>query len=200
MLLDEKIADIINNAYTVRTKIASKYLKGTNLYGSQDATLGIYFDMLVTAISVQGLGENFKLELYKKLMGLLRDNKLGASSFGVAPNPPGTGLAFYYGSADYDIPVVDIQAYLTRDISIKKNKAYRFSPTLEVFILAYPVSYGTLGSILDQNQFETKPGWDVTTESFTIDGIPVDYFVWRFKTITRQVNFINNFIFEVAVP
>ena len=196
MLLDKKIANIINNAGTVRTNIASKYLKGISLYGKQDTTLGIYFDMLVTAISVQGLEDNFKLELYKKFTGLFRDNVLLFPPSDLAPvPPPREDLAFYYGSADYTISVVDIQAYLTRDVSPKTDKSYTFNPVLEVFILAYPVSYGSLRSITDPNQFETISGWDVTIEPFIINENTVDYYVWRFKNITSQVNFINNFIF-----
>lgn len=195
MLLDYKIASIIEQQPGVKMKILDRYIKGLNLYGKQDAVLGTYFDMLVTAISVIGLGDNFKLELYKKITSLFRDNSILITTSSAPAVPPGTGLAFYYGSGSYDITVEEIQTLLTRDISFKANKSYKFSPDIQVFIFAYPESYGMLDKILDQNQFDTTPGWDVTLEIFTIDGAPVDYYVWKFRNVTKQLNFINSFIF-----
>ncbi len=194
-MLDYNIDTILKNAPLARMRIIDRYIKNLSLYGKQDPVLGVYLDMLLTTLSMVGLGDNFRLELYKKTTALLRDNSILKLTPATPRNPAGTGLAFYYGSGPLNMTPEELQSLLSRDISFKENKSYKFSPTLERFIFAYPTVYNLLDSIEDQNGFNTLDGWGVRTADFTIDGELVSYYVMEFNHITTQLDFVNTFIF-----
>ncbi len=103
---------------------------------------------------------------------------------------------FYYGvHAVTPLDESDILG-LTKIIKVKSNTATVTSPTVQTYVIAYPLSYGALTSILDKNGFETIADYNVYTVSVSgLDGNPVDYKVYQLDHITTQVAFTNTYIF-----
>ena len=107
---------------------------------------------------------------------------------------------FYYGSGAKGLTVGQIQQ-LTKHIVNRSDKTWNFNPSSQVYYFAYPKSYGLLSSILDPNGFEIKSDFDVRTETFTTNGtyfrntVPVEYYVYEFKNLTTQTNFVITFKF-----
>lgn len=189
-MLDFKINYILEREDEIFEKLLTRYDKNLSLRGVQDMTLGIYLKILIYTLRLTYLGDNTRLELYKKLLEALRKNGL---IFRIPePDLPEASYPYYYGVGDPALTPTQIQA-LTTDLTPKEDKSYLFSLTAQVYYVAYPAYYGNLVSILDNNQFETLPGWDIRTENFTMGVNSVSYFIYEFKYITTQVGFTNTF-------
>lgn len=189
-MIDTKIDYIVDRKTEILNKLLLRYDKNLLLTGKQDGTLGLYIDMLIYTLTLTSLGDNTRLELYKKLVEALRKNNL---MFRI-PEPPTDVLPYpyYYGSGAQGLTPVQIQA-LTADLSTRGDKSYLFNPTIEVYYIAYPAAYGHLTSIIDNNGFETLPGWTASLENFTESTLSISYYIYEFNNLTTQVDFTNTF-------
>ena len=90
--------------------------------------------------------------------------------------------AFFYGKTA-GTSISDFTG-LTKDISKKGQKKYKFTTNNEHMVIAYDASYGDLTSILDPNSFEVISGW--TKSSLTVDGF--NYYVWIADSATTDTD------------
>ena len=75
---------------------------------------------------------------------------------------------FYYGSIQPNATLNgDLIKSLTKKVEQKGNKTYSYTTNNECMVIAYPVSYGTISKILDQNSFDV-------TSSFNLSGVVVN--------------------------
>lgn len=190
-MLDSKIDFIVLNEDNILNEVLNRYMVNLSLLGFQDTILGINIKIIIRLLQVSFLGDTIRLELYKKLNNILIENNL-ISMLTRTKCPTPAGSPYYYGVGAPGLDESEIQN-LNIDISEKSDKTYTYSPTMEVFYVSYPKDYGLLTSILDNNGFETLPGWTQTEVTFVLGGVPIDYYVYEFNNLTTQVNFTNTF-------
>jgi hypothetical protein len=194
-MLDIKVKYVLEQAPTILRTINDRYGKNLDLYGIQDPTLGVYFDMLIAALKLSQLsdpvkmGYNLTLELYKKVAAVLRDNGLALIIPPAVPIPPSAMYPTFYGVFAKNLPASNIPFVLTADNSAQSNKNYFMSPDFEVYYFASPVEYGPLVNIKDQNQFDVTPGFLVRTENIIIGVDLIPYYIYEFKNFTTQSGF-----------
>lgn len=90
---------------------------------------------------------------------------------------------YYYGVGAPSLSAASV-AGLTKQIITDQSSANRsFTPSVgNVYYFAYPASYGSLTSILDQNGFETIADWTLRTENITgLDASAVSYKIYEFN-------------------
>lgn len=94
---------------------------------------------------------------------------------------------YYYGIGTAGLSAASVAA-LTKDIVVEStNKSVSYGATSsEVYYFAYPASYGTLSSILDENGFETIADWTLTVDNITgLDATAQSYNIYEFNnTVT----------------
>ena len=73
---------------------------------------------------------------------------------------------------------------LTKSVTAKVQKSFKFTTNNEYMVFAYDSSYGNLSSILDPNGFETISGWNKST--VVVDGF--SYFVYVSADPTTDTN------------
>jgi hypothetical protein len=101
---------------------------------------------------------------------------------------------YYIGSLTNATPISSDITALTKLVKTKSNTTQAFTTTNGRFCISYPQSYGALTSILDQNNFETIGGYNLTVVNITgLNGVSVAYNVYTLATITTQTNFTNTF-------
>ena len=86
-----------------------------------------------------------------------------------------------------DITVTDVTS-MTKDISAKGTKTYKYTSNNLYCSIAYPKSYGQLSSILDGNGFQNLDSW--VKKEIEINNVP--YYVYQ----TGTVVICNNFTYE----
>lgn len=97
---------------------------------------------------------------------------------------------YYYGVTSKginDVTVTDISA-MTKDISAKGTKTYKYTSNNLYCTIAFPKSYGQLTSILDGNGFQNLDSW--VFKEIEINSVP--YYVYQ----TGTVVICNNFTYE----
>jgi hypothetical protein len=92
---------------------------------------------------------------------------------------------YYYGARPPGATAAQIAALTKLVISQTGNQLRSFTAAGgDVFYFAYPASYSSLTSILDQNGFETIGSWTVTTKTITgLDGNAVSYRVYEYNNV-----------------
>ncbi len=90
--------------------------------------------------------------------------------------------AYYYGKSA-TTTVSDFSG-LTKSVTAKGQKQFKFTTNNEHMVMAYDSSYGNLTSILDPNGFETISGW--TKSSLTVGGF--SYYVYVANSATTDTN------------
>lgn len=98
---------------------------------------------------------------------------------------------FYHGVTSKDINTItstDILA-MTKDVSAKSTKEYKYTSNNEYCCLAYPKSYGKLSSLLDGNGFQNLDSW--VSKEIEINSVP--YYVYQTKTNVICTNFAYKF-------
>lgn len=91
-------------------------------------------------------------------------------------------LPYYYGKTS-GASISDFTG-LTKDVSNKGNKSYKFTTSNERMVIAYDKTYGDLKSILDPNSFEVISGW--TKSTLTVGGF--SYYVYVANSATTDTN------------
>ena len=97
---------------------------------------------------------------------------------------------YYYGVTSKginDVTVTDITS-MTKDISAKGTKTYKYTSNNLYCTIAFPKSYGQLTSILDGNGFQNLDSW--VFKEIEINSVP--YYVYQ----TGTVVICNNFTYE----
>lgn len=97
--------------------------------------------------------------------------------------------AFFYGNSSST--TVSTLAGLTKDVSAKGQKKYKYTTNNEHMVIAYDSSYGNLTSILDPNSFETISGW--TKSTITYDGFSYNVYVADAATTDTNAEFTFKF-------
>lgn len=90
--------------------------------------------------------------------------------------------AYYYGKSA-TTTVSDFTG-LTKSVTAKGQKQFKFTTNNEHMVIAYDSSYGNLSSILDPNGFETISGW--TKSTLTVGGF--SYYVYVANSATTDTN------------
>lgn len=106
---------------------------------------------------------------------------------------------FYYGVGAPSANAATIQA-MTKVLGPRESKTFTFSPVGQVYYFAYPVSYGALTSIKDDNNLNITEDFTITTKTFDLElpnfgGGTSPYFVYEFENITSQPTFDITFNF-----
>ena len=91
-------------------------------------------------------------------------------------------LPYYYGKSA--TTTVSSFTGLTKSVTAKGQKQFKFTTNNEYMVIAYDSSYGNLSSILDPNGFETISGW--TKSTLTVGGF--SYFVYVANSATTDTN------------
>jgi len=90
--------------------------------------------------------------------------------------------AYFYGKSAGS--TISDFAGLTKSVTEKGQKSFKFTTNNEYMVFAYDSSYGDLSSILDPNGFETISGWNKST--VVVDGF--SYFVYVSADPTTDTN------------
>ncbi len=194
-MLDIKIKYLLDNLSYIQEKVITKYNKNLDIYGKQEAILGISIAYFAHCLSLPGLGDNLKLELYKKFSALLRSANLVDIIPSITLPSISGNRPFYYGASVPGVSIQILQTFLTEDFGAKETKTYSFTATEEVFILCYPQEYGALTRIVDENDFEVLNGWEVRTGNAILGIESVPYYIYETKYITTLTGFFNTFYF-----
>lgn len=102
---------------------------------------------------------------------------------------------FYYGVGAQALTGSQVQS-LTKFVQVKQNITTSTSPNNQVYYFAYPQSYGSLTSIIDQNGFNTTAGYTQRSVTLTMmDSTMQPYYIYEFNTLTTQTNFKNTYNF-----
>lgn len=91
-------------------------------------------------------------------------------------------LPYYYGKSSTSS--VSSFTGLTKSVTAKGQKQFKFTTNNEYMVIAYDSSYGNLSSIIDPNGFETISGW--TKSTLTVDGL--SYYVYVANSATTDTN------------
>lgn len=192
MLLAYKISYILSKETEIFTKINSRLDTKLKISGKADLNYVFVIKAIMQLLTTDILEYNLKLELYKKLLHLLRFFGL---MFRIPDPTVNENPILYWGVGDPGLSVAELQSLVTDQSEFTTQISFNYSPTVQVYYFCYPTSKGDLSSILDNNGFETLPGWTLRTESFVFAGLPnVTYNVYEFNNITTQVSFTNTFI------
>ena len=89
---------------------------------------------------------------------------------------------YYYGKSSTST-VSDFTG-LTKSVTAKGQKQFKFTTNNEYMVFAYDSSYGNLSSIIDPNGFETISGW--TKSTLTVNGF--SYYVYVSNSATTDTN------------
>lgn len=90
--------------------------------------------------------------------------------------------AYYYGKSASS--TVSNFTGLSKSVTAKGQKQFKFTTNNEHMVIAYDSSYGNLTSILDPNGFEVLSGW--TKSTLTVDGF--SYYVYVADSATTDTN------------
>jgi len=194
-MLDYKINYILSKEDTIKSSIYQRLHNKLKIDGKADFSSILHITILFSLLNTGILTTNIQLQLYKKLIHLLR-------LFGIMYKIPDvinvTNPILYYGVGAQNLTVSQLQANLTQSIELFGNGidiSLIFNPTLEVFYFCYPQSLGELSSILDPDDDEVLNGFTQRSESFDIPDLgSILYYVYESESITTQGNFSLKFI------
>ena len=192
MLLDYKINYILSKETEILNAVYTRLITKLGIDGEAETRYTTTIEILLSLFKTSILGYNLKLELYKKLMHLLR-------YFGLVYRVPdltdSDNPTLYWGAGAIGLSVAQLQSLTTSSLEFTTELPFTYTLTEQVYYFCYPASLGDLSSILDNNGFETLPGYTKRTESFVFAGLSnVTYNVYEFNNITTEVSFTNTFI------
>jgi hypothetical protein len=191
-LLDYKINYILSKESEINSKIYSRIDKQLGIEGTAVFKYAVTIRAILQLLTTSILTFNLKLELYKKLLHLLRFFGL---IFKIPDLTESESPILYWGAGDPGLNVAGLQTLIQSQQEFTTQLAFSYTLTNQVYYFCYPADKGILSSILDNNGFETLPGWTLRTESFIFPGSAnITYNVYEFNNITTQASFTNTFI------
>jgi len=193
-MLNSKIQYLLDNRDEYITKAVSMFEQTLEVYGQADFKSPVYLDMLFSGLSLDFLGHNLRLELYKRIIEMLR--KLGINHRIPEPEVLGSNYStIFYGSGDTGLVPGDIVNLTETKLNLEEEAILIFNPTMEVMYFAFPDTQHTLSKIIDSNGFNVSAGWILRTETLIVEGSPVVYKVYESKNLTTLSNFDITFKF-----
>lgn len=126
--------------------------------------------------------------LYQCSMKLTQKNAIGINvdSLGAttAPiTPPISGTPMYIGAVTAAAPDETEVKTMTSSTASKTNQTKVYTTTDARFCFAYPTSFGSLSSILDNVGDEIISGFNVTTLDFTIGADTINFTIYTLKSL-----------------
>ena len=104
---------------------------------------------------------------------------------------------YYYGIIEetQEIDSYMVREMLNKQVDIKGNKTFTFSPKNQRIVMAYPKEYGELKSILDPNGFEQIASFNcIELDIECLDNTIQTYYVYYNKPSTNR-NFRMSFYY-----
>jgi len=124
--------------------------------------------------------------LYQAELKLTQKNAIGINvdSLGISAgvSVPISGTPMYIGSVTGVTPTETDVKVITSISAVKTNQAKTYTISGARFCFAYPASFGSLVSILDNIGDEILSGFNVQTLNFTISGSAVSYKIYTLKS------------------
>jgi hypothetical protein len=193
MLLDYKIAQIMSQELQITSKMNQRLHTQLKIKGKADMSYMLIVHMIFSLFNTYSLTHNLKLELYKKLLHLLRYfeiiYKIPDDRFSVNP-------VLFWGVGAKALSNAQLQSQLfTSQQTFTSDISFTYTTSSQVFYFAYPQSIGLLSSILDPDEDETFPDWTRRSEMFTILGYgSIPYYVYEFNNLNSNSNFLIKFL------
>ncbi len=124
---------------------------------------------------------------YQLSMKLTEKNTLGINVDNIGDSngtvtPPATGTPMYVGSVSSATPTEADVKVITSITAVKVNQTKVYTISNARFCFAYPATFGSLTSILDNIGDEIISGFNIQTMNFTIDGAAVSYKIYTLKS------------------
>jgi len=196
-IIDEKIDFILAKEDYINTSLMTSSMTKQSLYGKVNTKISIEITKLIFLLqSKSWYGDNLKLELYKKLVDMTRKR-------GLIFKIPETELTYqetvYYGIALPGLAEGDITTELGSASSDKQDNTYAYTthPTTptKVYYYAYPIEWGHLSKIYDDNGFNTLNGYLEREVLVNIGGINKSYYLREFTEISSVTDFDVTYVF-----
>jgi len=191
-LLTYKTEYLISKKLEIYNKIYPRLHTKLKLDGEAEVSYILTIKCILELLETGIVPYNMSLELYKKLVHLLR-------FFGIMykiPDPKdNSNPTLYWGVGAQNLNAGILQSTLTQSKQIfSTNISFTYNATLQVYYFCYPQSLGVLTSIKDNNGFETISGWTRKSMSFVFVGLEnIPYYVYEFNNLTSVENFTNRF-------
>lgn len=93
--------------------------------------------------------------------------------------------AYFYGKSS--TPTVSNFNGLSKSVTAKGEKKFKYTTNNEYMVIAYDSSYGNLKTILDPNSFDVTSGW--TKSTLTVDGFTYNVYVANSPTTDTDAQF-----------
>lgn len=90
--------------------------------------------------------------------------------------------AYFYGKSS--TPTISSFTGLSKSVTAKGEKKFKYTTNNEYMVIAYDASYGNLKTILDPNSFDVTSGW--TKSTLTVDGF--NYYVYVANSPTTDTD------------
>jgi len=187
-MLDYKIQYLLGRRDEYMSKFMAVLSSKLELYGKADFIGALYLDMLFSTLTLTFLGQTQRLELYKKLVDMLR--KVGLNTR--IPEPISTASGYSLCFIDSDAPGLDETGIVNLSSSLIKLEGdivEVYAPSMQVMYFCYPATYSDIHTIVDQNNFNVTNGWSMRILTLTVDGQPVDYKVYESNNLTTLNNY-----------
>ena len=193
MLLDYKIAQIMSQELQITAKMNQRLHTQLKIRGKADMSYMLIVHIIFSLFNTYSLTHNLKLELYKKLLHLLRYFEI---IYKIPDDRLSVNPILFWGVGAKTLSNAQLQAQLNiSQQSFTSDVSFTFTTSSQVFYFAYPQSIGSLISILDPDEDETFADWIKRSEMFTILGYgSIPYYVYEFKNLNSNSNFIIKFI------
>ena len=138
--------------------------------------------------------------LYQLSMKLTQKNAIGINvdSLGVGSGsiiPPVSGTPMYVGSVTSAVPNETEVKLITSVAATKTNQTKVYTITNSRFCFAYPASFGSLTSILDNIGDEIISGFAIQTVNFTIGANTINFKIYTLKSPVTVTSFTVQFKF-----
>ena len=93
--------------------------------------------------------------------------------------------AYFYGKSS--TPTISDFTGLSKSVTAKGEKKFKYTTNNEYMVIAYDSSYGNLKTILDPNSFDVTSGW--TKSTLTVDGFTYNVYIANSPTTDTDAQF-----------
>ncbi len=187
-MLDYKISYLLDNRSSYSTTIIERLNNTLAIYGKADFTALMYIDMLYSLLATDFLGEVQKLELYKRLMEVLRKLGVNVRVPEFEPISDSDYVTIFSGVGIPGLPDDDIDALKQSSVKITEDITIRYTTLDNVMYFAYPVAFPN-AIIVDENGFTVTNGWTYKSGTLSVDGVYKEYKIYESKTISALTSY-----------
>ena len=187
-MLDAKIQYLLDNKAEYLLSISDVLNRKLEVYGQTDFRSITYIEMLYSLVEASFLGYNQRLEIYKRLIEMLR--KAGVNLRIPEPTKVTSDYVELFAGADNPgltpseivSNLTQFQGKPTDDLTIAYNA------TNQVLYFCYPDTFSS-ATIYDQNGFNVTNGWTQRVETLIVDGQSIAYKVYESNNLTTVSNY-----------